>query len=146
MVQETLMGTLLRAALEESVAQRGSLILPHSGVPRAAAEALRRSQKIVVRLRDEEDSESLLPESAIHYAQHTRESVVIDDARTRARFAADPYLRQHKGSILCLPLLDQAKLVGVLLPESDSASGVFTPTRIKILKLVASLAASALEN
>jgi PAS domain S-box-containing protein len=147
MVREQLIDTLLRAALEETGAQRGLLILPRSGEHHVAAEALRRSRRIAVRLRGEVADESVLPASVLHYVLDTRESVVIDDAPTRARFAADPYVhRLNAQSILCLPLLNRAKLVGVLLLESESASGVFTPTRIRTLKLVTSLAASALEN
>ena len=146
-MQENLMDTLLRAALEETGAQRALLILSRSGEPRVAAEATRRHKTIVVRVRDEVATESLLPASVLHYVLHTRESVVIDDAAARSTFAPDSYVGQHKvGSILCLPLRNRAKHVGVLLLESDSASGVFTPTRIRTLKLVASLAASALEN
>jgi hypothetical protein len=55
--------TFLRAALEETGAQRALLILLRSDQPRVAAEAVRRSKKIVVRLRDEVASESLLPAS-----------------------------------------------------------------------------------
>jgi len=152
MVQEKLIDTLLRAALEETGAQRGLLILSRSGEYRVAAEALRRSRRIVVRFRDQVANESLLPASVLHYVLDTRESVVVNDAPTRAKFAADPYVHQFNAqSILCLPLLSQGKLnratlVGVLLLESDSASRVFTATRIRTLKLVASLAASTLEN
>jgi PAS domain S-box-containing protein len=147
-----IVGTFLRAALEETEAQRALLILSRGGEPRIAAEATRRHKTIVVRLRDEVATESLLPASVLRYALRTRESVVIDDAGALSTFAEDSYRRQHKvGSILCLPLLNQgklnrAKLVGILLLESNLASGVFTPTRIRTLKLVASLAASALEN
>jgi PAS domain S-box-containing protein len=147
MVQEKLMDTLLRAALEETGAQRGLLILSRSGEHHVAAEALRRSKRIVVRFHDQVADERPLPGSVLHYVLDTRESVVVDDAPTRARFAPDSYVRQHDAqSILYMPLLNRAKVVGVLLLESDSASGGFTPTRIRTLKLVASLAASALEN
>ena len=147
MVEDSLIRTFLRAALEETGAQRSLLIQQRSSEPRVAAEALRRSKKIVVRLRDEVATEWLLPASVLHYVLHTRESVVIDDAAAQSTFGPDSYVRRHKlGSMLCLPLLNRAKLVGVLVLESDFASGVFTPRRIRTLKLVASLAASALEN
>jgi PAS domain S-box-containing protein len=151
-----IVGTFLRAALEETGARRGFLILPGSGEPRVAAEATRRHRSIVVRLRDENVTESGLPASVLHHVLHTRENVVIHDA-AQAAFASDSYVRRYKvGSILCLPLLNQnqlnqgkpnqAKLVGALLLESGLTSGGFTPTRIRTLKLVASLAAGALEN
>ena len=62
-------------------------------------------------------------------------------------FSADPYIRQHHArSILCLPLIKQAKLVGVLYLENNLTPHVFTPARIAVLKLLASQAAISLEN
>jgi PAS domain S-box-containing protein len=156
MMQENLVRTFLRSALEETGAKRGVLILPGSGEPRVAAEATRRHKSIVVNFRDEIVTESRLPASVVHNVLHTRENVVIHDA-ARSTFALDSYVRRHKvSSILCQPLfnqnqfnqgkLNQAKLVGALLLESDSISGGFTPARIRTLRLVASLAGSALEN
>ncbi len=49
-------------------------------------------------------------------------------------------------SILCLPLLSQTKLIGVLYLENNLSPRVFAPARIAVLKLVASQAAVALEN
>ena len=147
MAQDTLFGTLLRAALEETGAQHGSLILLRGGELRIAAEATRLHGRIAVRLRGDVAMESLLSKSVLNDVQQSRQSVIIDNAAVPARFADDLYFRQHKlGSILYLPLLNRTKLVGVLLLENHSASGVFTPARLRILKLVASLAASVLEN
>jgi hypothetical protein len=77
-VQDDLIGMLLRAALEETGAQRGLLILSRSGQCRVAGEAKRRRETIVVRLRDEGVTQSLLPESVLCHIQSTCESVVID--------------------------------------------------------------------
>src|SRR6185369_2689143 len=49
-------------------------------------------------------------------------------------------------SILCLPLINQGKLLGVLYLENNLASHVFTSTRLAVLKLLASQAAISLEN
>ncbi|MBD2529959.1 GAF domain-containing protein [Nostoc flagelliforme FACHB-838] len=49
-------------------------------------------------------------------------------------------------SILCLPLLNQGKLVGVLYLENKLAAGVFTPQRSQVLNLLSSQAAIAIEN
>ena len=45
-----------------------------------------------------------------------------------------------------LPLVKQAKLIGVLYLENNLASHVFTPARISVLELLASQAAISLEN
>ena len=89
----------------------------------------------------------MLPESVLHYVLRTRESVILDDAAAQSPFGVDPYIRQRQArSILCLPLLNQAKLIGVLYLENNLAPRVFAPARISVLKLLASQAAIALEN
>ncbi|MGO7624123.1 GAF domain-containing protein, partial [Rhizobium ruizarguesonis] len=49
-------------------------------------------------------------------------------------------------SILCVPLLNQVQLAGVLYLENNLAPRVFAPSRIAVLKLLASQAAISLEN
>ena len=88
-----------------------------------------------------------LPESILHYVVRTREAVILDDAAAENPFAADTYFHQHQArSILCLPLINQSKLIGVLYLENNLAPHVFTPARIAVLKLLASQAAISLEN
>jgi PAS domain S-box-containing protein len=73
--------------------------------------------------------------------------VILDDARGQSMFAEDEYMsRKRVRSLLCLPLLKQAELIGVLYLENSLASHVFTQARIAVLKLLASQAAIALEN
>jgi GAF domain len=73
--------------------------------------------------------------------------VLLGDARGRNVFAGDEYIgRKQARSLLCLPLLKQAELIGVLYLENSLVSHVFTPARIAVLKLLASQAAIALEN
>jgi PAS domain S-box-containing protein len=77
----------------------------------------------------------------------TRESVILDDASVQNPFSADEYLCQKPArSVLCLPLVKQAKLIGVLYLENNLASHVFTAARISVLELLASQAAISLEN
>src|SRR6202008_219046 len=101
----------------------------------------------VVELRDQPVTAAVLPESVLQYVLRTRESVILDDAAAEPLFAADPYLRQRQArSILCVPLVKQSKLIGVLYLENNLASHVFTPARISVLELLASQAAISLEN
>ena len=77
----------------------------------------------------------------------TQENVILDDASAENPFSADPYIRQQNArSILCLPLINQAKLIGMLYLENNLAPRVFAPTRIALLKVLASQAAISLEN
>src|SRR5208282_5633230 len=77
----------------------------------------------------------------------TRDSVILDDASAEIPFSADEYVREkHARSVLCLPLVKQAKLVGALYLENNLAPRVFTSAKLAILKLLASQAAISLEN
>ena len=146
-VLEKLIDTLLRTAIEHAGAERGLLVMARGAEPRIAAEARIDSGTLAVRLCDEPVTAAMLPEAVLHYVLHTRESVILDDAATQDPFAADPYIRQRQArSVLALPLLTQAKLIGALYLENNLAPGVFAPARIAVLKLLASQAAIALEN
>ena len=146
-VLEKLIDTVLRTAIEQAGAERGLLILSRGGEPRIAAEATTRGETVVVQLRDESVTATTVPESVLRYVERTNESVILDDAAAQNPFSADPYISQHHArSILCLPLLNQAKLIGVLYLENSLSSRVFTPARIAVLKLLASQAAISLEN
>ena len=77
----------------------------------------------------------------------TQESVILDDASVQNLFCEDEYVHQQRPrSILCLPLVKQAKLMGVLYLENKLAPRVFTPKRLAMLELLASQAAISLEN
>ena len=146
-VLEKLIETLVRTAIEQAGAERGLLILLQGEAQRIAAEATTSGDGVIVQLRDEPVTAAMLPESVLHYVLRTRESVILDDAAAQSPFAADPYLRQRQArSILCLPLINQAKLIGVLYLENNLAAHVFAPARIAALTLLASQAAISLEN
>ncbi|MEH2474323.1 PAS domain S-box-containing protein [Nitrobacteraceae bacterium AZCC 2161] len=142
-----LIKTLLRIAVEHAGAERGLLVLFPSDEPRIAAEATTGRGQVEVTLRDTAASPAEFPESVLHYVIRTRESVILDDALAQNPFSADEYICQKQArSTLCLPLVKQAKLIGVLYLENNLASHVFTPARISVLELLASQAAISLEN
>ena len=147
MVLEKLIDTLMRTAIAQAAAERGLLVLSRGAEPRIEAEATTSSDTVLVELRDAPVTASALPETVLHYVLRTRESVVLDEAVSEPSFAADPYIRQRQArSILCLPLINQAKLIGVLYLENNLSARAFAPARIAVLKLLASQAAVALEN
>jgi PAS domain S-box-containing protein len=145
-VPEKLIETLMRTAIEQAGAERGLLIIPRGSEPRIEAQATTGGDTVVVQLRDQPVTAAVLPESVLHYVLRTRESVILDDATAQPPFSADPYIREHQArSILCVPLITQAKLIGGLYLENNLARRVFAPARSAVLKLLASQAAIALE-
>jgi PAS domain S-box-containing protein len=173
-VLEQLIETLMGIAIEHAGAERGLLILPFGEEYRVVAEAKTGRDPVEVRVKQAPVASSALPDSLLRYVLRTQESVILDDAFTQTRsrrvarpnpaapghegsqagpddvaslFTEDEYIRQHSPrSILCLPLVKQAKLMGALYLENNLASGVFTPRRLAMLELLASQAAISLDH
>jgi len=146
-VPEKLIDTIMRTAIEQAGAERGLLIRPRGLEQRLEAEATTSGDSVIVQLRDEQAGAAALPESVLHYVLRTGESVILDDAAAQSAFADDPYIRERQTrSILCLPLIIQGQLNGVVYLENNLTHGAFAPDRTAILKLLASQAAIALEN
>src|SRR5712672_1622937 len=142
-----LIETLLRIAVEHVGAERGLLILFQSDEPRTVAAAMSSRDHVEVTLREAAVSPAELPVSMLHYVMRTRQSVILDDALVQNPFSADEYICQKLArSVLCLPLVKQSKLIGMLYLENNLASHVFTPARSSVLELLASQAAISLEN
>jgi predicted ATPase/GAF domain-containing protein len=146
-VLKKLIDTLMVTALQHAGAERGLLILLRGDQIQIEAEAATDRDTTAVRLLSKVPTSSELPDSVFQYVLRTKEGVIIDDASAQNQFSADPYfVRTRARSILCLPLLKQATLTGVLYLENSLASHVFTPAQIGVLKLLASQAAISLEN
>jgi predicted ATPase/signal transduction histidine kinase len=147
MALEPLIDSLMRAAIEHAGAQRGLLIRPQGDQFLIQAEAAAGGDAVTVRLRNSSGNAAELPESVVRYVMRTRHDVILDDAAAENPFSADPYILHHRvRSILCLPLINQSNLTGVLYVENNLAARVFTPDRITVLKVLALQAAVSLEN
>ena len=146
-VLENLIKTLMVIAVEHAGAERGLLILPYGDQLWVEAEAATGANKVEVSLRQALVTPSDLPLSILQYVIRTQEAVIAGDASREKPFSADEYVASRRvRSVLCLPLIKQAKLVGVLYLENNAATSAFTPARIALLKLLASQAAVSLEN
>lgn len=144
---ERLLATLIRTAIEQAGATRGLLILPEGAEHHVAAEAAVRDEAVMVTLSVRPLDAADMPMAMIEHALDSREHVVINDGSANGAFSADPFVCQRRArSMLCLPLLNQGRLAGVLYLENALAPGVFVPARIEVIKLLAFQAASAIEN
>ena len=146
-VLEKLLDTLLRTAIEHAGARRVVLLLACGAERHVEAVGLMTDAGVMVRLRGESDAGASIPETVVQHVLQTRESVILDKSIGDSVFSSDPYIREnHVQSLLALPLINRGMIVGLLYFDNDLASGVFTPSRIPLLKLIASHAAIALEN
>ncbi|RJF96146.1 AAA family ATPase [Noviherbaspirillum saxi] len=147
-VLDELIDTLMRIMLENAGAQTGCLLLVRGEDLAPVADAQVMQQAVQVQLHLGKTAPTLaLPSAILNYVRRSGEQVLLDDAGQSNPFATDPYFDQHRPqSVLCLPILRQARLVGVLYLEHGLATHVFTAQRLTVLQLLAGQAAISLEN
>jgi GAF domain-containing protein len=127
-VLDQLIETLMRIALEHAGAQRGLLVLIQGDTTHIEAMATTDQKSVMIAVRQEAVRPAAVPESLLNTVIRTRQSVILDDAWAQNPFSADPYILERRArSVLCLPLLKQTRLIGVLYLENNLASHVFTP-------------------
>ncbi|WP_207461657.1 ATP-binding sensor histidine kinase [Azospirillum sp. SYSU D00513] len=156
--REALLERLLRTVLEVAGAQRGLLLLaeaPAAGTDgrlRIAAEGNGADDAYhalpgLDPAAPAEDGGPRLPLSVIAYASRVREPVVLGEAAADARFAGDPYMTARRPlSVLCLPLVRKAELVGLLYLENNLVTDAFVDQRLEAPRLLAAQIAISLEN
>jgi PAS domain S-box-containing protein len=139
---------LMRIALENAGAQTGWLLLAHDDDLVLAADA--RVEQQVVQVRRHAGAvppDMHLPSAILQYVRRSREPVLLMNAAEPHPFSSDPYFsRQRPRSVLCLPIIRQSALVGLLYLENNLATHAFTPDRVRVLEVLAGQAAVSLEN
>lgn len=139
--------TLLTIALEHTGADRGLLVTPQGDELGVEAEAKAGQDRIEVYIRKSPIKASELPETVLQYVARSQSSVILPDASNQNQFSEDAYVARNRSrSILCLPLVKQLKLIGVLYLENSQTPYAFTPARMAVLSVLASQAAISLEN
>jgi PAS domain S-box-containing protein len=143
----TLLNRIMNLMIENAGAQRGSLVMEQEGKLQivAAVEDGQLStfeyQAVPV------DSSEIVSPAIINYVRRTGDLLVLDDAACDERFEASRYIvEKHPKSILCLPMTNQGKLVGILYLENNLVTGAFVPDRVATLGMLAAQAAISLTN
>ncbi|MBN3962740.1 ATP-binding sensor histidine kinase [Nostoc sp. NMS8] len=143
---DKLLSTLLEVVLESAGADKCALLMP-SG-ERWVIEALSQLEQpsIILRRLPFDDGQTV-PVTLINRVKNTLTLTVIENAVVEPTLAADPYIIRHSPkSILCAPILNQGKLIGILYLENNLTVGAFTSDRLQVLKLLTTQAAISLEN
>ncbi|MER9299244.1 AAA family ATPase [Mesorhizobium sp. M0621] len=144
---DRLIDTLMRTAMEHAGGEKAVLLLVDGPEHRVEAQASVDADGVIARSRDKTDLVVPLPDSILRYVARVRESVILDDASKPNTFSNDIYLAEGSvRSLLCLPLVNQNRLIGLLYLENNLAPRVFTSRKVAVLKLLSVQAAISLEN
>jgi predicted ATPase/signal transduction histidine kinase len=92
------------------------------------------------------DGNSNLPIKLINYVKNTQQLAVIDNLKTDLPVIDEYFDKEQPSSLLCLPILTQGHLVGILYLKNNLASGVFSSNRLLVLNFLCTQAAISLEN
>ncbi|PVX85913.1 AAA family ATPase [Paraburkholderia unamae] len=144
---DKLVRAFVQIAIRRSGADRALLMLRIADEIRIAADAGFDGHDLVVCATDADLGDVALPLSVVRHVMRTREDVVIEDSAVANDFRNDDYVGAgHCRSLLCIPLLRHAELVGVLYMENRKSPYVFDIARVNLMNMLAAQAAISIEN
>lgn len=144
-VLDQLLRKLMKILIENAGAQTGFLLLETNDKLLIEAEGSVDNDDVTVL--QSIPIANHLPTSLINYVVRTSENLVLNNATSEGNFTKDPYVQEHQlKSILCVPLINQGKLISIVYLENNLTTGAFTPDRLEVLKILSSQAAISIEN
>ncbi len=147
MVVENLLDKLMKIVMENAGATNACLIWNSEGTWVVKARSSLDPEQTIVGDDSPAEKSEHLPVSVINYVGKTRQDVVLNYATVDERFISDPYIQTHQPkSILCVPIVYQGKLIGLLYLENHLTTDAFSSKRLEIVKLLSSQAAISIKN
>jgi PAS domain S-box-containing protein len=145
---DQLITTLMQVVIENAGAEKGVLLLK---------DELKDEQLGVVAQRDSNGYCDLtkmsvgdcphIPATLIHAIERTQETLLLNNATAESTFGTDPYIQSvQPRSLLCMPIIHQGHLFGILYLENNLSVTAFTRDRLEVLSLLIAQAATSLEK
>jgi predicted ATPase/serine phosphatase RsbU (regulator of sigma subunit)/tRNA A-37 threonylcarbamoyl transferase component Bud32 len=145
-VLSRLLEKLMHIVIENAGAETGFLLLPQQEQWFIEAECQVESGEVKV-LQSLEIDNQQLAETIIRYVIRTQENVVLNNVCLEGQFSRDPYIiSEQPKSVLCVPLVNQGQLTGILYLENNLTTEAFTPESLEVLKVLSSQLAISIEN
>ena len=146
-VLSELLKKMMGLVIKNAGAEKGFLLLPKQDKWLIEAEIYANNPNIKVLHSAPIKNNLNISETIICYVINTQEYVVLDHACVTGLFRHNHYIQQHQTkSVLCMPLLHQSKISGILYLENNWTIGAFTPKRLEILQLLSAQMAISIKN
>lgn len=147
-VLSKLLMKIMSIVLKNSGARRGFIILKNenSWVVEAEANISWEDARVLQSIPLEELAGMHIADSIINYVIRTEKAVVLNDTSLESSFSHDQCIKDQSYSILCMPLIYQTKLFGVLYLDNTHTTNVFTESRIEGLNVLSSQMIISIEN
>ncbi|MEH1942936.1 MAG: AAA family ATPase [Nostoc sp.] len=142
---EQLLTTLLQVVMENAGAQKAALLVLQQD--NLVIEAIATINEGVTLVSVPLSTSEGIPITLVNSVKRSLKTVVLDDATAQTDFIADSYfMQQRPKSVLCTPMLNHGKLIGLLYLENPLTIGAFTSDRTEVIQLLCTQAAISLEN
>lgn len=142
-----LLSAILQSIMERLGAKTGYLLIAEPQDLAVLAKGIKHGFVDVQLRGDPNLSTDTLSLAIVNYVYRTAEMLVLDNAGSDGDFIADGTVQhQHLKSVLCVPLLKQQQVLGVLFLENNLITSAFTREQIELTRLLTAQAAIALEN
>ncbi|MCL2325809.1 MAG: sigma 54-interacting transcriptional regulator [Proteobacteria bacterium] len=142
--QDYTVGELLDHVMDDVVdlvsADKGFLIIIENGKP---------SVKVARNLNQETllDAHGQISDSIVEHVLQMKEPLIVSDALHDSQFNASlSVVNLRLCSIMCLPLLDRGRLIGIVYVGNDNVVNLFQPRHLEVLKIFGSQIALILAN
>ncbi len=146
-VLSNLLNVLMGIVIENAGAQKGVLLLEDKDKLYIEAVKDLRDNSISILPHLAIESVDLVAPSIIAFVKRTHENVIINNAAVDSRYEKDPYIKSHESkSIMCIPIIHQARFIGIFYLENNLTTGAFTQERINLMSLLSGQIATSIEN
>ena len=142
-----LLEKMMEITIENAGAQKGFMILEKQKQFFIEAEKTIGDNDISVLKSQSVNTHEGLCVSIVNYVARTHKTLILNDASGEGDFTSDPYvLKNNPKSVLCAPILNQGRLIGILYLENNLSAGVFTTDRMEVVNILSSQMAISIEN
>ncbi|SDZ65597.1 Predicted ATPase [Evansella caseinilytica] len=142
---DRLIAEMLKIVIEYAGAEKGYLFLQEEGELYLASPASGEQPGIQRFPLHEAKHQAAV--QVVRFAARSKEHIVLDHAHHDGLFQNDFYINKHETkSVLCLPILLQRELIGVLYLENSLVTHAFTDDKIYLISLLAYQAAVSIQN
>jgi PAS domain S-box-containing protein len=140
---------LMAIVRENAGAQFARLLLNHGGAWHLEASASPEGVETLLEQAVSLDSGdgATLPMALVRYVARTGKEIVEEDLSVSNHFAVDQYIDVRRPmSVMCLPILRQSQVAGILYLENNLTVGAFTADRVEFLRILAAQALISIDN
>ena len=144
---DKLLEKLMNIVITNAGAQKGFFLLKDEEGLFVEGEAVAGKEEVIVLQHIPYTEKKDIALVIINYVLRVNKMIVLDNASDQGSFKTDEHVRKNRlRSVLCLPLISQNKLSGILYLENNLAPGTFTSERVEVLKILTGQIVISIEN